>query len=224
VSFAGHLHATEHHYLERGAGVLRDHPHHHHVLTAASGSWWSGPSDHRGIPIADSSDGTPNGFHVLSISGNSYATRFVPAATKPPAQLRVVVDGPHRHTSPAGLNRQTTDRLGLAVPQHDLGQCRVIANVFDGGPRTRVTLEVLGRPERVAMAPAAGPDPLIRELLAGDTPRKTWVAATPSSHLWQAALPASLSPGAHVLLVRAWDEYGRAHLARTVLEVTQPSA
>jgi C terminal of Calcineurin-like phosphoesterase/Calcineurin-like phosphoesterase len=224
VSFAGHLHATEHHYLESGPEALQDRPHHHHVLTAASGSWWSGPSDHRGIPFADSSDGTPNGFHVLTVSGNRYATRFVPAATKAPAQLRVLVEGPHRHTMPAGLGRQTTDRLGLAVPLQVLDQCRVIANVFDGGPRTRVTLEVLGRPELVDMAPAAMPDPLIRELFAGDTPRKAWVAATPSSHLWQTALPAGLAPGAHVLLVRARDEYGRAHLARTVLEVTPPGA
>jgi hypothetical protein len=223
VSFAGHLHATEHHYLRSLTGVLQDRPHHHHVLTAASGSWWSGPSDHRGIPLADSSDGTPNGFHVLTVSGNRYATRFVPAATKAPVQLRVLVEGPHR-ASQAGFSRRTTDRLGLAVPLNALDRCRVIANVFDGGPRTRVTLEVLGRPERGAMAPAAMPDPLIRELFTGDTPRKAWVAATPSSHLWQAALPAGLSPGAHVLLVRVRDEYGRAHLARTVMEVTQPGA
>ena len=103
VSFAGHLHATEHHYL--GApGAAPDsppgYPHHHHVLTAACGSWWSGPCDHRGIPCADSSDGTPNGFHVLSVAGNRYSTRFVPAATKAPAQLRVLIDGPHRGGAP----------------------------------------------------------------------------------------------------------------------------
>ena len=57
----------------------------------------------------------------------------------------------------------------------------------------------------------------MRELFQGNT-RKDWVAATASSHLWQAALPAGL--GAHVLLMRARDEYGREHLARSVLEVT----
>jgi hypothetical protein len=223
VSFAGHLHATEHHYLGREAGFAGD-AHHHHVLTAASGSWWSGPCDHRGIPFADSSDGTPNGFHVLSVAGNRYTTRFIPAASKAPAQLRVLIDGPHRST---GRPRTATasgggaaDRLGLSVPAQALPDCRVIANVFDGGPRTQVSVEVVGRSERLAMAPAAVPDPLIRELFQGDTPRKDWVAPTPCSHLWQAALPAGLGPGAHVLIVRARDEYGREHLARTVLEVT----
>ena len=121
----------------------------------------------------------------------------------------------------------TADRLGLSVPHGAVAACRVIANVFDGGPRTRVALEVLdagGQPQRGAMplvmAPVAMPDPLIAELFQGDTPRKPWVAATTCSHLWQAALPAGLAPGAHVLQVPAVDEYGRGHLARSVVEVT----
>jgi hypothetical protein len=69
------------------------------------------------------------------------------------------------------------------------------------------------------MAPMAAPDPLMCELFAGDTPRKSWVAATPCAHLWQAALPTGLASGAHVLLVRTRDEYGREHTARTVVEV-----
>jgi hypothetical protein len=70
------------------------------------------------------------------------------------------------------------------------------------------------------MHAASMPDPLIVELFARDAPRKAWVGAVASSHIWKAALPATLPPGAHVLLVRAWDEYGREHLARAVLEVT----
>ena len=216
VSFAGHLHATEHHYLDDEQGP-RGGPHHHHVLTAASGSWWSGPPDHRGIPFADSTDGTPNGFHILSVAGNRYTTRFVPAATKMPSQLRVIVDGPHRANGGAGRG---SDRLGLSVPLDAVGQCRVIANVFDGGPRTRVALEILGRSERTAMTAVSMPDPLMLELFKGECPRKAWVEAVASSHIWQAPLPDGLRPGAHVLLVRAFDEYGREHVVRAVLEVT----
>lgn len=64
------------------------------------------------------------------------------------------------------------------------------------------------------------PDPLMVELFDGTAPRKPWVEAVQSSHIWQGALPGSLDPSAHVLLVRAWDEYGREHVARAVLEVT----
>ena len=45
VSFSGHSHTTEHHYFGRTEGFDRNVPHHHHVLTAACGSWWSGPLD-----------------------------------------------------------------------------------------------------------------------------------------------------------------------------------
>jgi hypothetical protein len=109
LSLSGHMHTTEHHYLGAEAGFAGTHPHHHHVLTAACGSWWCGPRDRRGIPSADSVDGTPNGFHVLAVDGNRYTTRFVPAVGKGDAQLRI-------HTARAN------------------GRCRIIANVFDGGP------------------------------------------------------------------------------------------
>ena len=224
VSFAGHLHATEHHYLLDEQAHTGADPHHHHVLTAASGSWWSGPPDHRGIPFADSSDGTPNGFHILSVTRNRYTTRFVPAVTKTPAQLRVIVDGPHRRASEVTAGRQGSRRLGLSVPHDALAHSRVIANVFDGGPKTSVAFEILGHSERTAMARVAMPDPLVLELFKGETPRKSWVQAVASSHIWQGALPGTLRPGAHVLLVRARDEYGREHIARAVLEVTPPGA
>ena len=50
VSFAGHMHTTEHHYIPLSNGAL----HHHHILTALSGSWWSGPLDPLGLPLAQS--------------------------------------------------------------------------------------------------------------------------------------------------------------------------
>jgi hypothetical protein len=221
VSFSGHLHATEHHYLHEADGFAGPQPHHHHVLTAASGSWWSGPADHRGIPFAESTDGTPNGFHVLSVSGHRYTTRFVPAVSKAAAQLRVLVDGPHcRLGAAAKAHAQGAGKLGLSVPAQALGQCHVLANVFDGGPRTRVTCEIIGHGPQMPMHAASMPDPLIVELFARDVPRKTWVQAVASSHIWKAALPATLPAGAHALLVRARDEYGREHTIRAVLEVT----
>jgi C terminal of Calcineurin-like phosphoesterase/Calcineurin-like phosphoesterase len=220
VSFAGHLHATEHHYLHGAQGFAGPRPHHHHVLTAASGSWWSGPPDHRGIPQADSSDGTPNGFHVLSVSGHRYTTRFTPAASKAPAQLRVLIDGPHCRRADLA---QPAGKLGLSVPSAALPHCHVLANVFDGGPKTRVTYEIIGHAKEIPMQPAPIPDPLMVDLFASNAPRKSWAQAVASSHIWKAALPGTLGPGAHTLVVRARDEYGREHVARAVLEVAAGS-
>jgi hypothetical protein len=47
------------------------------------------------------------------------------------------------------------------------------------------------------------------------------VDAVDSSRLWQADLPAGLTPGLHRIEVLATDEYSREHAATPVLEVTE---
>ena len=68
-------------------------------------------------------------------------------------------------------------------------------------------------------------DPYIAQLFARSAPtQKPWVQAVPSSHVWTAPLPVGLEPGAHRVRVRAIDEYGREHVAHTLLEVATPGA
>jgi hypothetical protein len=210
VSFAGHMHLTEHHYVGPEA-------HHHHVLAAASGGWWGGSLDRRGIPLADSPDGAPNGFHVLTVDGAQYTTRFAPAVGKARGRLRAVVDSPYRRASHA-----TQRDRGALVCADELRACQLVVNVFDGGPRTSVTYEI----DRQGSAPipmlhTAVRDPVVAELFARDPAmQKPWVEAVISSHVWKAPLPANLDVGAHRLTVRARDEYGRELVAHMVLEVT----
>jgi hypothetical protein len=213
VSFSGHMHLTEHHYLglaeASGAGL-----HHHHVLAAASGGWWGGPRDRRGIPFADSPDGNPNGYHVLTVDGSRYATRFVAAAGKPAGQLRAVVRGPH------GCGCAAVSSAPIAV--HQLRQCELVVNVFDGGPKTKVAYEIAGRDSGpIPMQRAAAGDPFVVELFARHaSEQKPWARPVASSHLWTAPVCTDLQPGAHRLTVRVGDEYGRQHLAHMVLEVS----
>lgn len=219
LSLSGHMHTTEHHYLGAEAGFLGAAPHHHHVLTAASGSWWCGPRDRRGIPCADSVDGTPNGMHILSVDGNHYTTRFVPAAGKSAGQLRVTVCRP-QHGTEAAAPRSGTP-IATAIPADQLGACEIVVNVFDGGPKTTVTCEIKGTNARLLpMQRVAARDPFVDQLLSRhDAVRKPWVEPVQSTHLWRTPLPGGLSPGAHGLEVRAIDEYGRRHLAHIVIEV-----
>jgi hypothetical protein len=107
------------------------------VLTAASGGWWGGPKDSYGIPSADSQDGSPNGFHVLSVEGSHYTTRFVPAVGKGTRQLRAVVDGPRAGASANGC--------AATFAPDELKAGELVVNVFDGGPATRVTFEIAGQ-------------------------------------------------------------------------------
>jgi hypothetical protein len=183
VSFSGHSHTTEHHHFGRGDGFDRNALHHHQVLTAACGSWWSGPLDSTGVPVADSRDGTPKGFHVLSVAGNQYSTRYVPFGPVADLDMRIVVDN--------------------AGPQSV-----IFVDVFDGDPRTRVTYEIEGEPSSIVQLSRKGvADPYVVEEFARYRHMcKPWVAAAPSSHVWSGVLPHKLTSGGKTLIVRVTDK------------------
>lgn len=212
LSLAGHTHTTEHHYLAEG--------HHHHVLTAVSGSWWSGPDARTGIPSADSRDGTPNGFHVLSIRGTGYTTRYVPAQGQPDATMRILFESELRAGAPEVI-RSTRPLQGLRppVPQDALADTTLVVNVFDGGPRTRLSFRIGPRAPQ-AMMRTRRLDPFVTELFERyPEAKKSWVRATPSTHIWTARLPDDLAAGAHRVTVEGTDEYGRPIRSCAVLEI-----
>jgi hypothetical protein len=225
VSFCGHTHTNEHWYFSEADGYAgggqHGAAHHHHVLAAVSGSWWSGPFDARGIPMALQSDGAPNGFHILSVDAAAYTTTLVPAHDPARGQMRIMLDsqvhGPNREVIRdyhAGL------LLSGPVDVDAVASTRLVVNFFDGGPRSKVEVAVGGRPYRV-LAKVERLDPFVVEVYTRNADsKKPWVEATKSNHIWQAALPADLKPGTHRVAVRATDEYGRSHVASMVLEVT----
>ena len=220
VSFAGHTHSTEHHYFDRTDGVVGANPHHHHVLTAVSGSWWSGPYDHRGIAVADSWDGTPNGYHVLQIDGTSYTTRYVPAAEPASRQMRISLDTQFHEDDKEALRELPMEPLLRSPVTADLAEStRLVVNLFDGGPRSKVAFVVDGGAP-ILMTRVSRPDPFIVQVYARHPEFiKPWVKPMKSSHIWVAPLPAGLRPGTYAIKVLAIDEYGRDHADGMVLEV-----
>ena len=221
VSFAGHTHTTEHHYFGAADGWNGDEPHHHHVLTALSGSWWSGPFDHRGVASADSRDGTPNGFHILSVDGDRYSTRFVPAKEPNGRQMRLSIESRfHGISKEADRDFRQVQLLGSPVARAALHASTLTANVFDGGDKTEATMTIGDRP-LIAMTRQSRPNPFVEEVFArNEATRKHWVKAENSSHIWTARLPADLAPGAYAVTVAAVDEYGKTLSGRLTLEVT----
>jgi hypothetical protein len=221
VSFCGHTHTNEHWYFGSADGYSGGGVHHHHVLAAVSGSWWSGPFDPRGIPMALQSDGSPNGFHILSVDGTNYVTTLVPAHDPSRGQMRIMLDN-QLH----GLDKEVIHGYPVGslfsgpIPADSLASTRLLVNLFDGGPRSKIDV-VLGDRPPATLTPVARLDPFVVETYERnrDT-KKSWVEAVKSSHLWQMTLPGDLGVGAHRVMVRASDEYGRPHTAHMVLEVT----
>src|SRR3984885_8631050 len=221
VSFAGHTHTTEHHYFDAADGWKGAAPHHQHVLTTLSGSWWSGPYDHRGVPSADSRDGTPNGFHILSVDGLNYTTRFIPAKEPNGRQIRLSIDSRfHGISKDADRDFRQVRLLGSPVPRDALGASTLIANVFDGGEKTKVKM-VIGDRAPIEMTRRPRPDPFVQEVFArNEATKKAWVKAEDSSHIWIARLPGDLAPGTYPVVVEAVGEYGQPLGGRLALEVT----
>jgi len=225
VSFSGHTHTTEHHYLgndRRNTGIP---PHHHHVMTALSGSWWSGPFDHRGVAVADSPDGSPNGFHILSIDGNRYTTRFCSAKEPENRQLRIILDCEQREER---IKIDNNLRMGMffgsPISDDMVRAIDIIVNVFDGGPRTTVEYRI-DEFEPVRMKPERRTDPFVREVFARNAAtKKPWANAELCSHIWTSRLPANLAIGTHCIMVRVVDEYGREHRDRLCVEVVGAQA
>ncbi len=222
VSFSGHTHTNEHWYFDESDGFTAGGTHHHRVLAAVSGSWWSGPFDERGIPVALQSDGTPNGFHLLAIDGNRYTATLIPAREPQQAQLRIMLDSQVHGDAREVLNEyQPGALLGGPISRAAAGSTRVVVNLFDGGPRSQVEMAI-GRSDRFTpMTKVERIDPLVAEVyIRHAETKKPWVKAGKSSHIWQATLPADLPAGSHRVAVRANDEFGREHLGWMVLEVT----
>ncbi|MDJ0865196.1 MAG: calcineurin-like phosphoesterase family protein [Myxococcota bacterium] len=217
---AGHSHTTEHHYFGRDDGFPGPGELHHHVLTTVSGSWWSGPLDARGIADATQRDGTPNGYHVLEVDGVELAVRYRAAGMSADHQMRIVFDVAHHQHRPEALrDYRHGELLDGRFPVDAVPAAQVVVNLFDGGPRSRVSFEVGGRPP-VEMQRVSYPDPWVHELYGRNRETvKSWVKAEPSSHLWTADLPDDLGPGTYTLTVRATDEFGRVHHGHRILEI-----
>ena len=217
---AGHTHTTEHLYFDEADGFRGPNPLHHHVLTAVSGSWWSGPFDDQGNPTSWQRDGTPRGYHILEVDGAQASVRYKAAGRSADYQMRIMFDVVHHGLRAPGLRDYRAGELfdgRMSVRQ--VPAAGVLVNVFDGGPKTQVFMQVGQGPE-VQLQQVERIDPMVAELFArNQDSKKPWVEAQPSSHLFEADLPDNLGPGTYTLSVRAVDEFGRTHHGYKIMEV-----
>ena len=185
-----------------------------------SGSWWSGPYDHRGVAYADSRDGSPNGFHILEVDGVSYKTRFVPAKEPNGRQIRLSVESRFHHAEKEIKYEYRPGQLQrLADLAREPGRRRADRQCFRWRTQDQGH-DGIGDRAPIEMTRRAMPDPFVEDLFArNEATRKPWIKAEVSSHMWTARLPADLATGAHRVVVEAVTEDGDAVAGRMALEV-----
>ncbi len=217
---AGHTHTTEHVYIDGKKGWKGEAPLHHHILATASGAWWGGPMDHRGVPVAMQRDGTPKGYHVLEIDGVKVSVRYKAAGKPASHQMRIMIEVEHfGHIPEAVRGRPALDLLDGRLSVDEVPSAQVFVNLFDGGERSRVSMQI-GEGPPLPLSRKVGFDPAFKALYNRDPGLWTsWTEPKDSTHLFTADLPDDLGPGFYTLTIRATDEFGRSHVGHKVLEI-----
>jgi 3',5'-cyclic AMP phosphodiesterase CpdA len=181
LALAGHWHTNNAFAFGEKDGWTGKAPFHHYVVPTQCGGWWGGPDDYRGIPSADQSDGTPNGYTIWDFDGTSYKARYKASNFSDSFQARVY----------------TPDMRDSAIPAKT-----VLANIFFAPAAAKVEMS-LDAGEWQPMERVVMKDPWAESVY--DTPyakRASWMDVTLSEHIWRA--PAgSLDPGLHKVQIRA---------------------
>ena len=208
VSLSAHTHYMEHRYLGEENGWKGPQKHHHIVNVTVCGSWWRGRKDERGIPHATMSDGGPNGYSIMEFDGQEYKLEM--RGANRPANYQMQIYAPE------------------SVKQADLKTTDLIANVFNGSEKSAVSFRIVdqkGNPgEWNAMQPKRQPDPaFVAEKEREDAvPNRPWTSlpgAHSTPHIWTAKLGTDISPGIHVIEVRATNVIGKSVSGRRVIKV-----
>jgi hypothetical protein len=220
LSLSGHTHTNEHLLLGPRHCPGKSKPLHHHTLATVSGSWWSGPQNADGLPLAVQSDGVPNGYHIMTVDGNRATIRYKAAGLDPDHQMRIVLDADfHREDAASIRDYRHGALLHGPISVDQLYAAQVVVNLFNGGPHSVVTLRV-GERDPETMEQFRGADPTSVELIHRFRDQyKYWVEARPTGHLWKCRLPTDLDPGTHILTVEATDQYGHNFTAHKIIEV-----
>ena len=193
----GHRHTLEHCYFGKSNGWNGKKELHQIVCASVSGSWWSGPKDENGVPLATQIDGVPNGYFIIEFMNNSYIHTFYPSGMCSD-QMRI--------ESPRGIIADSSDR-------------KIIVNVFNSNKYSDV-LAVIDNGKPFNLSNEIMRDPYIdRQFKLYKDDYKSWVSPSRSTQIWTGNYPQILVKGLHVLKITVTDEYGRNDTSFSVFEV-----
>ncbi|MCH8203920.1 MAG: calcineurin-like phosphoesterase family protein [Candidatus Hydrogenedentes bacterium] len=204
LTLAAHTHRQTHHFIGPDLGWNGADELHHLVHATVCGSWWAGSKDDFGIPHATMSDGTPNGYSIITFDKDGYSIRFKAASEDADYQMNI-------YAPPA-------------VSAANAADTQVAVNVFAGSERSIVEMRLGDDGKWRAMKPTKMRDPgYVRIKAAEDANsnrdgRKLPEAST-STHMWTLNLPPNPAPGTTIIHVRTTDMFGQTYTGRRAIVV-----
>ncbi|HMP78788.1 MAG TPA: calcineurin-like phosphoesterase family protein [Pirellulaceae bacterium] len=205
LSFSAHMHWHGHVFVDRQAGWLGPHPHHHIITGTLCGCWFGGAPGVDGVPHGTMSDGAPRGYLEVEFDGNRYR-----------------IDG-YR-----GLQLPANHQMNIIVPdtiaKTELSNTVVFANVFNGSERSQVRIRFGEGDTWREMTRTVELDPAYVALRARDEklelPYRKPANPSPCFHLWCYQFPETLAVGTHLIEVAAIDMHGHEHYGTSVSQVS----
>ena len=206
LSISGHEHWHAHKYIGAEDDWRGDKPHHHIVNVTVSGTWWKGRKDEVGIPHTTMRDGAPNGYSIITFKDTEHVLEF--KAARQPATYQMNVFAPDQ------------------VKATDTGKTQIYVNVFNGSINSTVKMRLSKSDQWITLKKVMETDPFYsatrqREISGKLSPRSHLSGPIKSDHLWKANLPEGIAPGSHLIEINATDAYGKMHLGKRIIRVTE---
>ena len=204
-SMSAHTHNQRHIFMGESEGWRGAKPHHHLIQATVCGSWMAGAIDERGIPHAMMSDGGPNGYSIATFDGVNYSIDFRPASR--PATYQMSIHTPSEVTAAEAAGTE------------------VLVNVFAGSEKSTTRMRI-GKGDWIPMTQVQREDPNVvawkeKEALLHESLGRKLPKPQKTGHMWAAELPAGLTPGGHLITVESTDMFGKTHIGRRILRVTE---
>ncbi len=209
----GHAHNQIQLFFDEDEGRKPGQSIHQLVAGAICGGWWRGEPDIYGIPGSMMRDGTPQGYWFMHVEGTDYQLEYKASGRDRDKQMHIWV--PYYNEQDTIMNSQVDER-------------DIWVNVYAGNEFTEVELRIdRGKWQSIERKVASDPYALriqYRQKIGrapspGAVPIKE--GTRECTHLWYSQVPEGIAEGAHVLEVRAKNDYGLDASANRVFWVKQ---
>ena len=191
---SAHMHTQTHQFYGKEQGWNKTKLLHEYNVGTTSGDWYSGEYNEENVPVSTMRDGTPKGYAILSVKGNTYELDYKVAGKSEDYRMEVF------------LPQVIADKKG--------GNSYVYANIFMGTEFDEVEYRI-DQQEWKKMNREVTLDPalyakvqkydLSQTLVDGKRPSNP----VNSPHLWGARIPSNLSVGIHQVEIRTKDMFQR---------------